>query len=71
MQEKDIVFEAQGGKAWVYDDKKKSCYTVFLVGATHSVSDSSYPRHPDGLSIAKARAKYLDKRITLKSSQVS
>ena len=71
MQEKDIVCEAQDGKARVYDDKKKSCYTVFLTGVTHSVSDSAYPRNPDGLSIATARAKYLDKRITPQSSRVS
>ena len=71
MQEKDIIFESQNHVAWVYDDKKKDCYTVFVSGVTHSVSDSAYPRNPDGLSIAIARAKYLDKRKTQQSSRVS
>lgn len=57
MKEQDIVYEA--GRAWVYRDKRADRYTVFLAGATHSTSDSSYPRTPDGLTLATARADYL------------
>ena len=59
-READISYERP--KAWVLDDKKRNCYTVFLVGCTHSTSDSSYARDEDGLSIAKARADYLDRK---------
>jgi hypothetical protein len=60
-KESDVVYE--NGKAWVCQDKKSGCYTVFIVGvATHiSTSDSSYEMTEDGLSIAKARADYLAK----------
>jgi hypothetical protein len=56
--EKDIVFE--NDIAWVYRDKDK--YTVFRSGVTHSTSDSAYPLDDDGLSLAVARAKYLEQR---------
>lgn len=59
-READIAYE--NPKAWVLDDKKRDCYTVFRVGITHSVSDSSYARDADGLSIAKARADYFNRR---------
>lgn len=57
MTERDIVHE--NGPAWVLDDRKHGCYTVFLAGVTHSVSDSAYAHDEDGLSIAVARADYL------------
>lgn len=38
---------------------KRAAYTVYVSGATHSTSDSSYPLTADGLSLAKARADYL------------
>lgn len=60
IREADIVYE--GLRAWVFDDRKRDCYTVFLVGITHSTSDSSYPRSDDGLSIAKARADHFNRR---------
>lgn len=54
-REEDIKYE--NGDFWVGDVKK--AYTVYKTGLTHSVADSSYPRTPDGLSIAIARANYL------------
>jgi hypothetical protein len=59
-RESDIAYE--NPKAWVLNDKKGDCYTVFIKKLTHSVSDSSYARDEDGLSIAKARADYFHKR---------
>lgn len=53
----DIVYETGG--AWVA--RMPDSYTVFRTGATHSTSDSAYPRDVDGLSIAKARADYLSR----------
>lgn len=58
MRESDIVYE--GRSAWVC--RGRSAYTVFRTGPTHSTSDSSYPLNADGLSIAVARARYLDGR---------
>lgn len=60
MKEKDIVYDV--GNYWVYKDVKKKAYIVFVVGDTHSTSDSAYSMDDDGLSIAKARADYLAKR---------
>lgn len=57
-KEKDILFE--GEFAWVLSEK--TVYTVLCKGITNSVSDSSYAKTEDGLSIANARAKYLEKR---------
>lgn len=57
LRERDIVYEI--GKAWVRADRKNNCYTVMIVGITHSTSDSSYSFDADGLSIAKRRAEYL------------
>lgn len=57
-KEKDIKFES--GKYWVLDNKDS--YAVMVTGITHSISDSFYKRDPDGLSIAIARCKYLNKR---------
>jgi len=62
IREKDIIFETDNGISWVL--KEKNCYTVMVNRITHSVSDSSYPKTEDGLSIAVNRAKYLDKRKT-------
>ena len=59
-READIMHE--NGPAWVYRDKAKQRYTVFVAGPTHSVSDSAYHLTADGLSIAKARADYLARR---------
>ncbi len=57
ITEKQIIFEA--GTKWVLDTGKS--YAVMLNVTTHSVSDSEYPHTNDGLSIAIARCKYLDK----------
>ena len=51
MHERDIMHE--NGSYWVARDAQ--AYTVFK----DSVSDSAYPKNPDGLSIAIARADYL------------
>lgn len=63
MRESDIAYEAPNGRAWVLKDTKRKprSYTVMIVGVTHSTSDSAYSFDEDGLSIAKARADYLDK----------
>jgi hypothetical protein len=55
MTEKDII--CCYGNYWVFNDKNK--YTVFKITNTHSVSDSSYSKTKDGLSIAIERCKYL------------
>ena len=60
MKVSDIVYEK--GQYWVYRDNQKKQYTVFETGITHSTSDSAYALDEDGLSIAKARADYLEKR---------
>lgn len=60
MKESEILYEA--GDYWVFDNKKKNRYTVFKSGITVSVSDSSYTRDADGLSIAIARVNYLNSR---------
>ena len=59
-KESDIVYD--NDKAWVFKDTNKRCYTVYLTGITHSTSDSSYALNEDGLSLAIARAEYLEKR---------
>lgn len=56
MRESDILHE--NGHFWV--GRTKSDFTVFVVGATHSVSDSTY----EDLSVAVARCDYLAKRYT-------
>lgn len=58
-KEKDIVHENR--KAWVLEDKKRDCYTVFRIGLVGSESDSSYSHDADGLSIAKARCDFFAK----------
>jgi hypothetical protein len=55
MRESDIVHE--NGDYWVARDR--AAYTVYRSGITHSVSDSSYAKNADGLSIAIARCDYL------------
>jgi hypothetical protein len=56
-RERDIVHE--NGIYWVHADKDGS-FTVYKVGITHSVSDSTYADK----SLAIARADYLAKRST-------
>ncbi len=58
MTEKQIILDL--GTHWVGDNKDN--YTVYTTGLTHSTSDSSYPKNPDGLSIAIARCKYLNSK---------
>ena len=55
MKEKDILCEY--GKYWVLSEKDK--YTVVEMKLTHGISDSSYPKTEDGLTLAIARCKYL------------
>jgi hypothetical protein len=55
MRESDIVHE--NGDYWVA--REHAVYTVYKSGVTHSVSDSSYAKDADGLSIAIARCDYL------------
>ena len=59
VKEEDIVYEAPGGAAWVWRDKKGGRHVVFRTGLVCSESDSAYPLDADGLSIARARADYL------------
>lgn len=59
MKESDIVFEADA-TFWVL--RNKTSYDVMKNVGTHSVSDSSYHRDEDGLSIAIARCNYLAKK---------
>jgi hypothetical protein len=61
MKESDIAYETPCGKAWVLRDRKRSAYVVYTTGITHSTSDSAYTLDADGLSIAIARANYLDR----------
>lgn len=56
--ESRIVYEV--GDYWVL--RERAAYTVYKASVTHSVSDSSYRRDLDGLSIAIARCNYLAKR---------
>jgi hypothetical protein len=49
----------QRGDVWISDADGQ--YTVVRLErcSTHGMADSSYPRTPDGLSIARARLHYL------------
>jgi hypothetical protein len=58
MTEANIMYD--GGSHWVC--RNKCDYTVYKVGLTHSVADSSYALTSDGLSIAIARCKYLARK---------
>lgn len=49
----------KNGAYWINDNGNS--LTVFKDGLTHAISDSSYARDLDGLSIAKARCDYLAK----------
>ena len=60
-QEADIMHE--NGPVWVYRDNAKGRYTVFMCGATHSISDSAYRMDADGLSNAIARCDYLARKV--------
>jgi hypothetical protein len=62
MRERDIISESVCGRFWIGRDTASKAYVVYRVGATHSVSDSGYAMTPDGLSIAKARMAYLERR---------
>lgn len=57
MKISDIVYEL--GQFWVF--KGKDAYYVMENGVTSSTSDSAYALDPDGLSIAIARVKYLER----------
>jgi len=61
MREHDIMHE--NGAYWV--GRERHAYVVYRPSnsATHSVSDSAYPKTPDGLSLAKARCDYFAKRV--------
>lgn len=61
LKESAIAYE--NGNAWVYVDHKQGAYIVYVAGLTHSTSDSAYPLNADGLSIAKARADYIARRM--------
>ena len=52
VRDADIVYSTR--YAWVLADGAH--YTVYMVGVTHSVSDCSFPRNVDGLSLAICRA---------------
>ena len=65
---RESVIKYQAGPFWVMDDRQYDCYTVFKDGPVVAVSDSSYPRTDDGLSLAKARVDYLAKRSDSSSS---
>jgi hypothetical protein len=56
MKESDIVYE--NGNYWVARERDR--YTVYQSGATHSISDSSYGKSKDGLTLAIARCDYLE-----------
>jgi len=60
MRESDIVHE--NGDYWV--KRERDAYTVYRVGLTHSTSDSSYAKTPEGLSVAISRCDYLARRVT-------
>lgn len=60
MTENDIKHE--NGDYWV--GRERDSYTVFVTGATHSVSDNAYAKTADGLAIAIARCDYLAKTAT-------
>lgn len=57
-RESAIVHE--NGRFWVL--RERSAYTVYRNAGTHSVSDSSYAKTADGLSLAIARCAYLRER---------
>ena len=63
MTENDIMHES--GPYWVGRERK--AYVVYCAGITHSVSDSAYPKDPDGLGIAIARCDYLARRAAEKA----
>ena len=63
LTESSIKFEL--GDFWVCDADDQ--YTVYKHHSTHSKADSSYAHNEDGLSIAIARCKYLDKRSNYRS----
>jgi hypothetical protein len=60
MRESDIAHETPRG-FWVARQSRPPLYVVYRPNGAHSVSDSAYTLDADGLSIAKARADYLDK----------
>jgi hypothetical protein len=60
VRESDIVYET--GDFWV--GRVKRSYTVYRNVGMVAVSDSAYSLSADGLSIAKARADYLARRVS-------
>lgn len=63
MRESDIMYESQRSIAFVV--RERGAYCVAFNKGTHSEIESKYARNEDGLSIAKARCDYLDKRAQL------
>jgi hypothetical protein len=59
MKESDIFYE--NGIFWVC--RCSNDYTVYKIGLTHSVADSSYEKSECGLSMAKSRCDYLAFRM--------
>ena len=55
MLERDIIH--QSGDFWVCREHNK--YTVMRDKLTHSITDSSYAKTPEGLSVAIVRCNYL------------
>jgi hypothetical protein len=49
----------QRGNVWIADADGQYTVVRQAHGSTHGTADSSYPRTPDGLSIARARLQYL------------
>ena len=56
---KDIVYETQ--RSWVHRNVREQCFTVFVIGATMSISDSAYPMTVGGLSLAIGRADWFNR----------
>ncbi len=65
MRESDIAHEV--GEFWV--GREPRLYVVYRNVGTHAVSDSAYPRHDDGLSLAIARCDYLANRAAMKRNE--
>lgn len=64
MKESDIIYETNGHYVAVTKTNGMKYYTVFkpCYGGSVVESDSSYAYTDNGLSIAKARMKYLSNR---------
>ncbi len=65
MRESQII--EQFGDFWIADADGQYSVYVDRPNGLYAKADSSYPRTPDGLSIAKARLAYLAKREELRN----